>query len=139
MRIVCWRSDLGSPDLPPSLATAPLTITNAIVNGVAMPFGKLPTNGAAIQLDQGNHNLRVDFALLDYQAPMETVYSYRMDGLDEDWTSMPKGSLPKIGRASCRERVCQYVSISVVDVSLKKNTVMQNKGYTPSREHQKKQ
>src|SRR3546814_12543803 len=27
---------------------------------------------------------------------------------------------PKIGRASCRERVCQYVSISVVAVSLKK-------------------
>src|SRR3546814_11079686 len=28
----------------------------------------------------------------------------------------------KIGRASCRERVCQYVSISVVAGSLKKNT-----------------
>src|SRR3546814_17197794 len=27
---------------------------------------------------------------------------------------------PKLGRASCRERVCQYVSISVVAVSLKK-------------------
>src|SRR3546814_15071668 len=27
----------------------------------------------------------------------------------------------KIGRASCRERVCQYVSISVVAVYLKKN------------------
>src|SRR3546814_6689693 len=27
---------------------------------------------------------------------------------------------PQIGRASCRERVCQYVSISVVAVSLKK-------------------
>src|SRR3546814_13147789 len=26
----------------------------------------------------------------------------------------------KIGRASCRERVCQYVSISVVAVSVKK-------------------
>src|SRR3546814_18680270 len=26
----------------------------------------------------------------------------------------------KIGRASCRERVCQYVSVSVVAVSLKK-------------------
>src|SRR3546814_11084476 len=26
----------------------------------------------------------------------------------------------EIGRASCRERVCQYVSISVVDGSLKK-------------------
>src|SRR3546814_20017126 len=29
----------------------------------------------------------------------------------------------QIGRASCRERVCQYVSISVVAVSLKKQTV----------------
>src|SRR3546814_12028505 len=28
---------------------------------------------------------------------------------------------PKIGRASCRDRVCQYVSIQVVAVSLKKN------------------
>src|SRR3546814_16087003 len=27
---------------------------------------------------------------------------------------------PKIGRASCRESVCQYVSVSVVAVSLKK-------------------
>src|SRR3546814_19125122 len=29
-------------------------------------------------------------------------------------------SAPEIGRASCRERVCQYVEISVVAVSLKK-------------------
>src|SRR3546814_17703325 len=29
-------------------------------------------------------------------------------------------AMEKIGRASCRERVCQYVSISVVAVSLKK-------------------
>src|SRR3546814_11057837 len=28
--------------------------------------------------------------------------------------------IPEIGRASCRERVCQYVSITVVAVSLKK-------------------
>src|SRR3546814_17103869 len=31
----------------------------------------------------------------------------------------------KIGRASCRERVCQDVSISVVDVSLQKKTPKQ--------------
>src|SRR3546814_8246670 len=31
----------------------------------------------------------------------------------------------EIGRASCRERVCQYVSISVVAVSLKKKTIQQ--------------
>src|SRR3546814_13167359 len=35
----------------------------------------------------------------------------------------PKVAEPmKIGRASCRDRVCQYVSLSVVAVSLKKNT-----------------
>src|SRR3546814_11731019 len=31
-------------------------------------------------------------------------------------------SLGTIGRASCRERVCQYVYVSVVAVSLKKKT-----------------
>src|SRR3546814_15863323 len=31
-----------------------------------------------------------------------------------------EGTMEKIGRASCRERVCQYVSISVVAVKLKK-------------------
>src|SRR3546814_20152985 len=31
----------------------------------------------------------------------------------------------EIGRASCRERVCQYVSISVVAVSLKKKNNQQ--------------
>src|SRR3546814_15811575 len=35
-------------------------------------------------------------------------------------------SLIEIGRASCRERVCQYVEISVVDVSLKKKTKTYN-------------
>src|SRR3546814_8993840 len=32
------------------------------------------------------------------------------------------GAAVQIGRASCRERVCQYVSISVVAASLKKKT-----------------
>src|SRR3546814_16626289 len=41
----------------------------------------------------------------------------------------------KIGRASCRERVCQYVSISVVAVSLKQKyytkTINVNSCHTP--------
>src|SRR3546814_13527843 len=32
------------------------------------------------------------------------------------------GAVLEIGRASCRERVCQYVSISVVPVSVTKKT-----------------
>src|SRR3546814_17426422 len=35
----------------------------------------------------------------------------------------------EIGRASCRERVCQYVSISGVAVSLKKKREERNKQY----------
>ena len=57
-----------------------------------MPFGKLPHDGGTIRLDQRSRNLRVDFALLDYQAPKETPYSYRMDGLDEEWVDLPRGS-----------------------------------------------
>src|SRR3546814_12862697 len=33
-----------------------------------------------------------------------------------------KGNYAEIGRASCRERVCQYVTIAVVAGSLKKKT-----------------
>src|SRR3546814_16998233 len=39
----------------------------------------------------------------------------------EEMERAPRWQIPEIGRASCRERVCHYVSISVVAVSLKKN------------------
>src|SRR3546814_18194523 len=42
-----------------------------------------------------------------------------------------KLAIPEIGRATCRERVCQYVYISVVDVSLKKNTERLNRRSHP--------
>src|SRR3546814_13851637 len=40
----------------------------------------------------------------------------------DDRPSKPKDAKQEIGRASCRARVGQYVSISVVAVSLKKKT-----------------
>src|SRR3546814_11378689 len=42
--------------------------------------------------------------------------------LRRDWTVANLGPR-KIGRASCRERVCQYVEISVVAVSVKKKII----------------
>src|SRR3546814_13620209 len=39
----------------------------------------------------------------------------------------PEPRALQIGRASCRERVCQYVSISVVAVSLKKKHINRTK------------
>src|SRR3546814_14015024 len=40
--------------------------------------------------------------------------------------------LKEIGRASCRGRVCQYVSISVVAVSLKKKMTARTKAHEQS-------
>ena len=78
----------------PSVALPILAITDATINGKVMPFGALPRDGQSITLNAQTHNLRLDFSLLDYKAPMETVYSYRMDGAEDDWTVIPHGSLP---------------------------------------------
>src|SRR3546814_18590444 len=43
-----------------------------------------------------------------------------------------RGRILEIGRASCRERVCQYVWISVVAVSLKNNRTIETKVRTLS-------
>src|SRR3546814_19183841 len=47
------------------------------------------------------------------------------DAAPEEWAG------EKIGRESCRERVCQYVSISGVAVSLNKNINTKNSNHTP--------
>src|SRR3546814_13931696 len=41
----------------------------------------------------------------------------------EQTRQLTEHKLAEIGRASCRERVCQYVEISVVAVSLTKKTI----------------
>src|SRR3546814_15234204 len=48
------------------------------------------------------------------------LIDYRQVGLAGEAVVITVVPAGEIGRASCRERVCQYVSISVVAVSLKK-------------------
>ncbi|HWX66435.1 MAG TPA: diguanylate cyclase [Rhodanobacter sp.] len=79
---------------PPKNRNAPLMITQAVLDGVSLPFGQLPHDGDTLTLNRHGRSLRAGFALLDYQAPMETSYSYRMEGFDDDWIELPKGSLP---------------------------------------------
>ncbi|MBB6183126.1 diguanylate cyclase [Oleiagrimonas soli] len=71
-----------------------LAITAATLNGRALTPGKLPRNGQPLIVDRSGRSLRVDFALLDYHAPRETTYSYRMQGFDSAWTQTPKGTPP---------------------------------------------
>src|SRR3546814_15616519 len=61
-------------------------------------------------------------------SPEATLRNMRLEGVSErvEVRTADARDLPfdagKIGRASCRERLCQYVSISVAAVSLKKST-----------------
>jgi diguanylate cyclase (GGDEF)-like protein len=79
---------------PPQREDAPLAVTEAMLNGVELPFGQLPHANDVLKLKPNNRSLRINFALLDYQLPSDTGYSYRMEGFDDDWIDVPRGSLP---------------------------------------------
>ncbi|WP_232823642.1 ligand-binding sensor domain-containing diguanylate cyclase [Dyella sp. C9] len=79
---------------PPEQNDIPLAITYASVNSQPLPFGKLPRSGETLRLGPNNRRLRVDFALLDYQSPAETSYSYRLEDYDEGWIDIPQGTPP---------------------------------------------
>ncbi len=79
---------------PTNRPPPPLRITNAIIDGHPLPFGRLPGDHGTLALGAHERSLRLDFALLDYQAPQETAYSYRMAGFDDGWIDIPKGAAP---------------------------------------------
>src|SRR3546814_19935287 len=97
MRISDWSSDVCSSDL---------TVAQTEEQPLALfHLGKQPggqhhavaIGGAAVlERDAMHHRIAVEPVIAPALRPIE------------------------IGRASCRERVCQYVSISVVAVSFKK-------------------
>src|SRR3546814_16501718 len=69
-----------------------------------------------------------DYSRMDTPALVEYIKNQVLALLDEGhealnevgWKPWASSRHVKIGRASCRESGCQYVSISVVDVTLKK-------------------
>src|SRR3546814_17468456 len=66
------------------------------------------------------------FGLPTFAYQVSGEYAMLAGAAERGWLNRSKVAWEslQIGRASCRERVCQYVSISVVAVSLtKKNTI----------------
>src|SRR3546814_20300188 len=59
-------------------------------------------------------------SLLRHKAAVSELADFAGDSHFRRILSDPNAPADEIGRASCRERVCQDVSISVVAVSLKK-------------------
>src|SRR3546814_15096467 len=101
MRISDWSSDVcSSGSMPPLMLPAP-------ASGRRGRFGELQeVVQQRVALLRGDA-LRMELHAVDRQGPVLQAHDHAVVG-------------GQIGRASCRERVCQYVSISVVAVSLKK-------------------
>src|SRR3546814_17247186 len=95
MRISDWSSDVCSSDLDKTIAAN----SDAIA----------PARTAADALRLNKEGKLIAFKSMENSYPLGEDLSLLKEFYD-------KG---QIGRASCRERVCQYVYISVVAVSLK--------------------
>src|SRR3546814_12930756 len=110
MRISDWSSDVCSSDLVYKAASAHIFPVREIP-GDPEGFGMVAVEAAA-------HGVpTIAFAtggIVDAVAEGESGRLIRPG----DYGAF--AGVVKIGRASCRERVCQYGSISVVAVSLKK-------------------
>src|SRR3546814_12997137 len=103
MRISDWSSDVCSSDLQ---RAAPLV--EGEKNGMlAAPCG-------------GQRERQGQRGLSDPRSADEKRVGSPPQATAEQFVDLGIAARRKIGRASCRERVCQYVSISVVAVSLKK-------------------
>src|SRR3546814_19975158 len=98
MRISDWSSDVCSSDLVPIRLPAIAVLAALVLSVVAL--GGCPQSRDA-------------FVESAREPAARALPAY---------TGQPAHAtvLGEIGRASCRERVCQYVSISVVAVSLNK-------------------
>jgi len=78
----------------PQMASPRLAVTHIAMNDKSVPLAQLPADNGRIKLDGDGRNLRVDFALLDYRAPQETHYAYRMDDTDTAWNEVARGIPP---------------------------------------------
>src|SRR3546814_15229984 len=104
MRISDWSSDVCSSDLA----------------GNPVPFGVIQALGHVAADVAGRDRQTVELAhrvVLDPLHPVAQTADRRV---------VRERRIEEIGRASCRERVCQYVLISVVAVSLKQKKQLDN-------------
>src|SRR3546814_16004125 len=109
MRISDWSSDVCSSDLD-VMAICYTSGTTGVPKGAAL------THRA---VDAAMQGLILNFALRGGEERMLILAPLAFTG------GVISNLAPwlEIGRASCRERVCQYVSISVVAVALNKKII----------------
>src|SRR3546814_15807976 len=105
MRISDWSSDVCSSDLVHADAASPRNLDRIAALGL----------GVLVQ----NRHLLKGGDYVEHWGREATANAQPIAGLRERGVKVGLGT-DEIGRASCRESVCQYVSIAVVAVSLKR-------------------
>src|SRR3546814_12602310 len=114
MRISDWSSDVCSSDLIRGRKVEDAMNILAF-SKKAMAVDVRKVLASAIANAENNQNLDVDTLVISEASVGKSLTMKRFHARGRG------KSTRKIGRASCRERVCQYVLISVVAVQLKKN------------------
>src|SRR3546814_14951564 len=149
MRISDWSSDVCSSDLTTSMNTCAHSITtrrsklsaNAPAHNDSSMIGSVVEDCTrATSCGESTSDAIIQDAPTDWMRPpkfeaMLAIQTARkVDICSGDGVKFPAnsgevlviqlrcGTRAQLGRASCRERVCQYVSISVVAVSRKNKT-----------------
>src|SRR3546814_9918117 len=106
MRISDWSSDVCSSDLEGDEGRIYEGLIETEIEEVR--WGEMPEIGLKIMMNVGNPQLAFDFS----QIPNHGVGLARLEFIINNNINVhPKAVLdyPKIGRESCREKVCQYV------------------------------
>src|SRR3546814_16082375 len=114
MRISDWSSDVCSSDLGQGREVG----TRVAFDQRPQPRRFQHLDLVAPLIEMPGHFQPTCGLETDNQTPIVPIFG-RLVGMELEFPCA-RGCFGKIGRASCRESVCQYVSISVVDVSLKK-------------------
>src|SRR3546814_13753398 len=115
MRISDWSSDVCSSDLPEFFKEAAFVLVNGHGWLHLFPFQQTGTFVGGNPVDPGE-KLRVSPEIVEMIPYPDEDLLHQIIGV----FVRNNKTANKIGRASCRERVCEYVSFSVVAVSLKK-------------------
>jgi ligand-binding sensor domain-containing protein/signal transduction histidine kinase len=66
----------------------PLVITDIKVGGQALPasrFNQAGETNKSVQIPSNANSLQVEFSALDFSAPDQNRYAYRLEGFDTDW------------------------------------------------------
>lgn len=71
--------------------SGPLIVSSADVDGHPLTVDST-VNALSLRWGKDGRTLRIDFALADYDAPEEIRYSYRLEGFDRGWMTVPIGT-----------------------------------------------